>query len=33
LSSLQAEIEAQVRSGQVPAPEGALRLLNAAGFV
>ncbi len=32
LSSLQAEIEAQVRSGQLAAPEGARRLLDAAGF-
>jgi LAO/AO transport system kinase len=32
LAPLVAEIEAQVRSGQLPAPEGARRLLDAAGF-
>jgi LAO/AO transport system kinase len=32
LTSLQSEIEAQVRSGQLPAPEGARRLLVAGGF-
>lgn len=30
---LLAEIEAQVRAGQLPAPEGARRLLEAAGFL
>ncbi|MDF3056405.1 MAG: putative GTPase [Rariglobus sp.] len=32
LAPLLAEVEAQVRSGQLPAPEGARRLLDAAGF-
>ncbi len=33
LTPLVAEIEAQVRAGRLPAPEGAQRLLAAAGFV
>ena len=32
LAPLAAEIEAQVRTGLLPAPEGARRLLAAAGF-
>lgn len=32
LAPILAEVEAQVRTGQLPAPEGARRLLDAAGF-
>ncbi len=33
LAPLLAEVEAQVHTGRLPAPEGARRLLNAAGFI